>query len=199
MPPPVSFVAIGLLVATIGFSIGLDADIFRDVAAEASGAARALSRPTHSPSMALRAVLCGKWPALPFGVRRYVYAGSRLFPPSLNWATRSGWMPTSSAMLRVPRFQGRLALAGAPLAKLGRPELGRHTAWQALGRSGRCPSKASHVRRHDDPRANSATIECRPIGIIARPAGASCPRLNHQQTVSANPPFRKQEQIRAPI
>ena len=26
MPPPVSFVAIGLFVATIGFSIGLDAD-----------------------------------------------------------------------------------------------------------------------------------------------------------------------------
>ena len=41
MPPPVSFVAIGLLVATIGFSIGLDADIFRDVAgAEVSGVAR---------------------------------------------------------------------------------------------------------------------------------------------------------------
>ena len=37
-PPPVSFVAIGLFVATIGFSIGLDADIFRDVAgAEVSG------------------------------------------------------------------------------------------------------------------------------------------------------------------
>ena len=36
--PPISFVAIGLL-ATIGFSIGLDADIFRDVAgAEVSGA-----------------------------------------------------------------------------------------------------------------------------------------------------------------
>jgi hypothetical protein len=28
MPPLVSFVAIGLFVATIGFSIGLDADIF---------------------------------------------------------------------------------------------------------------------------------------------------------------------------
>ena len=28
-------------------------------------------------------------------------------------------MPTSSAMLRVPRFQGRLALAGAPLANWG--------------------------------------------------------------------------------
>ena len=38
LPPPVSFVAIGLFVATIGFSIGLDADIFRDVAAKASGA-----------------------------------------------------------------------------------------------------------------------------------------------------------------
>jgi hypothetical protein len=50
MPPPVSFVAIGLFVATIGFSIGLHAGIFRDVAgAEVSGAARALSRPTHSP------------------------------------------------------------------------------------------------------------------------------------------------------
>ena len=44
MSPPVSFVAIGLL-ATIGFSIGLDADIFRDVAgAEVSGAARACGR-----------------------------------------------------------------------------------------------------------------------------------------------------------
>jgi hypothetical protein len=50
MSPPVSFVAIGLFEATIGFSIGRDADIFRDVAgAEVSGAARALSRPTHSP------------------------------------------------------------------------------------------------------------------------------------------------------
>src|SRR4029077_20032557 len=43
--PAVSFVAIGLFVATIGFSIGRDADIFRDVAgAEVSGAARACRR-----------------------------------------------------------------------------------------------------------------------------------------------------------
>ena len=35
MPPPVSLVAIRLCVATIGSSIGLDAGIFRDVAAEA--------------------------------------------------------------------------------------------------------------------------------------------------------------------
>jgi hypothetical protein len=42
MPPPVLFVAIGLFVATIGFSIGLDADIFGDVAgAVVSGVAHA--------------------------------------------------------------------------------------------------------------------------------------------------------------
>jgi hypothetical protein len=41
----VSFVAIGLFVATIGYSIGLDADFFRDVAgADVSGAARACRR-----------------------------------------------------------------------------------------------------------------------------------------------------------
>ena len=48
MPPPggrLVVVAIGLFVATIGISIGLDADIFRDVAgAEVPAAARACRR-----------------------------------------------------------------------------------------------------------------------------------------------------------
>ena len=70
----------GLFAATVGFSIGLDAGIFRDVAgAEVPGAARALSRLTHSPSMALRAAPAGNGPHCPWRVRRCVYAGSRLF------------------------------------------------------------------------------------------------------------------------
>ena len=89
-PPPVSFVAIGLFVATIGYSIGLNADIFHDVAgAEVS---RATSRCRRHLS---QIGATGTW--APYGCRR------------------------------------------------------------ALGRSGRCPSEASHVRRHDDARANSAT------------------------------------------
>jgi hypothetical protein len=41
-----------------------------------------LSRLTHSPSMALRAVPAGNGPHCPWRVRRCVYAGSRLFLPS---------------------------------------------------------------------------------------------------------------------
>jgi hypothetical protein len=55
------------------------------------------------------------------------------------------------------RLQGRLALAGAPLAKLGRPELGRHTAVGGLS-----------VAR-DAARARLATSEGTTIPALNQP------------------------------
>jgi hypothetical protein len=84
MPPPVSFVAIGLFVTTIGFSIGLVADFFRDVAQGRLALVQAkLTARQCSPGS-----VCEKWPALPLAsppVRSMQAAGSS--SPALNWAT----------------------------------------------------------------------------------------------------------------
>jgi len=66
MPPPVSFITIGLFVATIGFSIGLDADIFGDVAgaevfrggALAGAPLRKLGPPEPVRAISRRALIC---------------------------------------------------------------------------------------------------------------------------------------------
>jgi hypothetical protein len=61
MAPPVSFVAIGLFVTTIGFSIGLDADFFRDVTQGRLALVQANSQPIN----ALRAVSARNGPHCP--------------------------------------------------------------------------------------------------------------------------------------
>jgi hypothetical protein len=61
MPPPVSFVAIGLFVTTIGFSIGLVADFFRDVAQ----GRLALVQENSQPVNALQAVCARNGPHCP--------------------------------------------------------------------------------------------------------------------------------------
>jgi cytochrome c-type biogenesis protein len=151
----VSFVAVGLFVATIGFSIGLDADIFRDAAAALMIAiGTVLLVPRFQAGLALAGAPLASWADQHFGVARQSGLVGQLSAGLLLGAVWSPCVGPTLGAASILAAQGRdlgevaaimLAFglgAALPLAALGLLSREALLRWRARLMSGGAHAKA---------------------------------------------------------
>ena len=151
----VSFVAIGLFVATIGYSIGLDSDIFRNVAAALMIAVgMVLLVPRFQARLALAGAPLANWSDRRFGRARHEGLAGQLSAGLLLGAVWSPCVGPTLGAASILAAQGRnlgevgtimLAFglgAGLPLATLGLVSRGALLRWRARLFAGGSGAKA---------------------------------------------------------
>jgi cytochrome c-type biogenesis protein len=128
----ISFVAIGLFVATIGYSIGLNADIFRDVAAALMIAVGVvLLVPRFQARLALAGTPVANWSDRHFGATRQGGLGGQLSAGLLLGAVWSPCVGPTLGAASILAAQGRdLGEVGATMLAFG---LGAALPLAALG------------------------------------------------------------------